>query len=146
MKLGALALAQEAKKGFPQGVPEVARPYMEAMGIKEEDLIPQKAQPEAQVNNQAMNNPYENQGMGEESPQQESMEAPMGRHGFQMGRRLRVAQEGMEQGQPSPEEMAMMQQQQGAPQQGAQQAMQALQQAQQQTLQQQAQQQQAPQN
>ena len=117
MKLGALAIAQESKKGFPQGVPEVARPYMEAMGIKEEDLVPQKAQPEAQINNQAMNNPYENQGMGEESPQQESMEAPMGRHGFQMGRRLRVAQEGMEQGQPSPEEMAMMQQQQGAPQQ-----------------------------
>lgn len=119
MKLGALALAQEAKKGFPQGIPEVAKPYMEAMGIKEEDLVPQKAQPEAQVNNQAMNNPYENQGMGEQSPEEESMEAPMGRHGFEMGRRLRVAQEGMEQGQPSPEEMAMMQQQQqqGAPQQ-----------------------------
>jgi hypothetical protein len=78
--------------------------------------MPQKAQPEAQVNNEAMQNPYENQGMGEESPQQESMESPMGRYGFQMGRRLRVAQEGMEQGQPSPEEMAMMQQQ-GAPQQ-----------------------------
>jgi hypothetical protein len=130
MKLGALALAQESKKGFPQGVPEVARPYMEAMGIKEEDLIPQKAQPEAQVNSQAMQNPYENQGMGAQSPeeesveqvqgmqnpQEESMESPMGRYGFQMGRRLRVAQEGMEQGQPSPEEMAMMQQQ-GAPQQ-----------------------------
>jgi len=119
MKLGALALAQEAKKGFPQGIPEVARPYMEAMGIKEEDLVPQKAQPEAQVNNEAINNPYENQGMGEQSPEEESMESPMGRYGFQMGRRLRVAQEGMEQGQPSPEEMAMMQQQQqqGAPQQ-----------------------------
>jgi len=133
MKLGALALAQEAKKGFPQGIPEVAKPYMEAMGIKEEDLVPQKAQPEEQVNNQAMNNPYENQGMGAQSPeeesreqgpgmqnpQEESMESPMGRYGFQMGRRLRVAQEGMEQGQPSPEEMAMMQQQQqqGAPQQ-----------------------------
>jgi hypothetical protein len=116
MKLGALALAQEAKKGFPQGIPEVARPYMEAMGIKEEDLVPQKPQAEAQVNNEAMQNPYENQGMGEESPQQESMESPMARHGFQMDRRLRVAQEGMEQGQPSPEEMAMMQQQ-GAPQQ-----------------------------
>jgi len=119
MKLGALAIAQESKKGFPQGVPEVARPYMEAMGIKEEDLVPQKAQPEAQVNNEAINNPYENQGMGEQSPEEESMESPMGRYGFQMGRRLRVAQEGMEQGQPSPEEMAMMQQQQqqGAPQQ-----------------------------
>jgi ribosomal protein S16 len=130
MKLGALAIAQESKKGFPQGIPEVAKPYMEAMGIKEEDLIPQKPQAEAQVNSQAMQNPYENQGMGAQSseeesveqvqgmqnPQEESMESPMGRYGFQMGRRLRVAQEGMEQGQPSSEEMAMMQQQ-GAPQQ-----------------------------
>lgn len=103
---------------------------MEAMGIKEEDLVPQKPQAEAQVNSQAMQNPYENQGMGMQSPeeesveqvqgmqnsQEESMESPMGRYGFQMGRRLRVAQEGMQQGQPSPEEMAMMQQQ-GAPQQ-----------------------------
>jgi hypothetical protein len=47
MKLGALALAQEAKKGFPQGIPEVAKPYMEANGISEEDLIPElKAQAE----------------------------------------------------------------------------------------------------
>jgi hypothetical protein len=40
LKLGALALAQESKKGFPQGIPAVARPYMDAMGIKEEDLLP----------------------------------------------------------------------------------------------------------
>ena len=26
MKLGALAIAQESKKGFPQGIPEMARP------------------------------------------------------------------------------------------------------------------------
>lgn len=40
LKLGALALAQESKKGFPQGIPAVARPYMDAMGIKEEDVLP----------------------------------------------------------------------------------------------------------
>jgi hypothetical protein len=40
MKLGALALAQEAKKGFPQGIPLVAKPYMEANGITEEDIMP----------------------------------------------------------------------------------------------------------
>ena len=40
IKLGALALAQEAKKGFPQGIPEVAQPYMEAMGLSEEDVLP----------------------------------------------------------------------------------------------------------
>ena len=114
LKLGALALAQESKKGFPQGIPEVARPYMEEMGIREEDLIPQQPQPEAQVNQQAMQNPYEAQGMqmqspqeemmeqgpGMQNPQEEMMEAPMGRYGFQMGRRLRRAQEGMEQGAP----------------------------------------------
>ena len=40
MKLGGLAIAQESSKGFPQGIPMVARPYMEANGISEEDLIP----------------------------------------------------------------------------------------------------------
>ena len=40
MKLGALAIAQESKKGFPQGIPEMARPYMEANGISDEDLLP----------------------------------------------------------------------------------------------------------
>ncbi len=40
IKLGALALAQESKKGFPQGIPEMARPYMEQAGISEEDVLP----------------------------------------------------------------------------------------------------------
>ena len=44
MKLGALALAQESKKGFPQGIPEMARPYMEANGITEDQLMPQQEQ------------------------------------------------------------------------------------------------------
>ena len=44
MKLGALAIAQESKKGFPQGIPEMARPYMEANGITDEDLLPEKRQ------------------------------------------------------------------------------------------------------
>jgi hypothetical protein len=48
LKLGALALAQESKKGFPQGIPEIAKPYMEANGIAEEDLIPQEPQPQGQ--------------------------------------------------------------------------------------------------
>jgi len=42
MKLGALALAQEASKGFPQGVPVVAQPYMEAHGLTIEDFIPRE--------------------------------------------------------------------------------------------------------
>ena len=44
MKLGALALAQESKKGFPQGIPAMAQPYMEANGITEEQLMPELAQ------------------------------------------------------------------------------------------------------
>lgn len=59
LKLGALSLAQEAKKGFPQGIPAVAIPYMEAMGIKEEDVLPDqqisdtvKQLDEQQTNNQ----------------------------------------------------------------------------------------------
>jgi hypothetical protein len=40
IKLGALALAQESKKGFPQGIPEVAEPYMEAVGLSPEDVLP----------------------------------------------------------------------------------------------------------
>jgi len=42
MKLGALALAQESKKGFPQGIPMIAQPFMEANGLSEEDFIPQE--------------------------------------------------------------------------------------------------------
>ena len=89
LKLGALALAQEAKKGFPSGIPEVAYPYMQQMGIREEDLIPQKPQPEAQVNNQAMQNPYENQGMGQQNPQEEMMEIPpMAQYGMALGNNM----------------------------------------------------------
>ena len=43
IKLGALALAQEGKKGFPQGIPEIAKPYMEANGITEEQVMPELA-------------------------------------------------------------------------------------------------------
>lgn len=42
VKLGALAIAQESKKGFPQGIPAVAKPYMDAFGIAEEDILPQQ--------------------------------------------------------------------------------------------------------
>jgi hypothetical protein len=59
MKLGALALVQESMKGFPQGIPEMARPYMEANNIAEEDLIPElKEQAEA---------------MAQQMPQQQQM-------------------------------------------------------------------------
>jgi hypothetical protein len=63
IKLGGLAVAQESKKGFPQGIPAVARPYMEAYGIAEEELVPQKPE-EGQE-----------QMMPEQSPMQSGVEA-----------------------------------------------------------------------
>lgn len=38
-KLGALALAQESLKGFPNGVPAVAQAYMEQANIRPEELV-----------------------------------------------------------------------------------------------------------
>ncbi len=40
VKLGALALAQESLKGFPDGIPEVSKPYMEVAGMNEADILP----------------------------------------------------------------------------------------------------------
>ena len=66
MKLGALALAQESKKGFPQGIPVIAKPYMEANGIKEEDLMPEIAEEEQQM--------MPEEGMPQEEMMQEEMQ------------------------------------------------------------------------
>ena len=139
IKLGCLALAQESMKGFPQGIPAVAKPCMEARGITEEQILPakeistlndqlkkqmsQQENSEETMESENEQNPQEeaqemNQGQpvaqSQEQPQM-SQEEMMMMYGGGM-RRLRRAQEGMQQ--PSPEEMAMMQQQQqqGAPQ------------------------------
>lgn len=132
VKLGCLALAQESMKGFPQGIPAVAKPCMEARGLTEQDILPNK---EISVLNDQLKKQMEQEGGADENmlqqaeemndgnpvaqpqemgPPQEEMEAPspeeMMMHGGYPHRRLRRAQEGMQQ--PSPEEMAMMQQQQ----------------------------------
>ena len=39
-KLGQLALIQEEMKGFPQGIPSVAHPYLQKIGINPEDMMP----------------------------------------------------------------------------------------------------------
>jgi hypothetical protein len=118
MKLGALALAQESKKGFPQGIPKLSEPYMEANGITEEELLPQKEtqQPNQQSQGQSQKNEPTNMPNGEPiaKPQEEMMQYGGGI------RRLRRAQEGMQQ--PSEEEMMMMQQQQAQQQQQPQQS------------------------
>ena len=92
MKLGALALAQEAKKGFPQGIPKLSEPYMEASGITEEELLPQKKTKEVdqQSQGQSQKNQPTNMPNGEPvaKPQEEMMQYGGGI------RRLRRAQEG----------------------------------------------------
>lgn len=92
MKLGALAIVQESMKGFPQGIPAMAKPYMEANGISEVDLMPElKEQAEALT-----------KGAQEYAPEGEN---PM-------------AQEEMQQMAPEQamqQEQQMMQQSQGAP-------------------------------
>lgn len=103
LKLGALALAQESKKGFPQGIPEIAKPYMEANGIAEEDLIPQEPKPQGQDMPQGEGMNPMMQGMNEAPMQMPNGEpvampqemeemspemmqgAPMAMYGMQMG-------------------------------------------------------------
>lgn len=89
MKLGALALAQEAKKGFPQGIPMIAQPYMEANQIAPEQVMPELAQ---QAPEQGMPEPQMEQGMEQGMPEEqmemapEMMEqAPMAAYGMEMG-------------------------------------------------------------
>lgn len=83
LKLGALALAQESKKGFPQGIPEVARPYMEAMGIKDEDLLPKDPNAtEGTPQEMDMMAMTSEEGMPAED---EMMEQPMAMYGMTMG-------------------------------------------------------------
>jgi hypothetical protein len=99
MKLGALALAQESKKGFPQGIPLIAKPYMEANKIAEEDLIPELAK-EEQVESpqfeQGETAEYEQQEMPQTMPDgqpiampqgqpEQMMQAPMAAYGMEMG-------------------------------------------------------------
>tara|TARA_R110000822_G_scaffold1267_13_gene5716 strand:+ start:59 stop:2326 length:2268 start_codon:yes stop_codon:yes gene_type:complete len=95
MKLGALALAQEAKKGFPQGIPMIAQPYMEANQIAPEQVMPELAQqaPEQGMPQEGMMpEPQMEQGMEQGMPEEqmemapEMMEqAPMAAYGMEMG-------------------------------------------------------------
>jgi hypothetical protein len=99
MKLGGLALAQEGKKAFPQGIPKVAEPFMEAMGIKEEDLMPtyQSQMPQQQDEEEPINAPEEEMAQQEMMAPQDQMmmdpsmmampdmQAPMAAYGMAMG-------------------------------------------------------------
>jgi len=104
MKLGALALAQEGKKGFPQGIPAIAKPYMEANQIPEEDLVPKEEAPQQQAPADQMSQGEEGVGPEQEMPMnmpdgspiampeetqqaspEQMMEAPMAQYGMSMG-------------------------------------------------------------
>jgi hypothetical protein len=112
MKLGALAIAQESKKGFPQGIPVIAKPYMEANKITEADLMPEVAkqqQEQEQMQQQMMAQQQQQAPQGEMMPPQEG--APT-----QMPSGEPIAQPSMEEGmqggpQMSEEDMMAMQQQ-----------------------------------
>jgi hypothetical protein len=96
MKLGALALAQESKKGFPQGIPVIAKPYMEANGITEEDLMPEGISEEEQMMPQ--------EGMPQEEMVEEQMqEQPMPQ---QMPSGEPIAQPSMEEQMMSAQQMS----------------------------------------
>lgn len=46
MKLGKLALVQESLKGFPQGIPMIAMPYIQTAGLNPEQFTQTQAQPD----------------------------------------------------------------------------------------------------
>ena len=91
-KLGALALAQEAKKGFPQGIPAAAKPYMDINGIKEDELI----SPEIKGLSDQVNSKFE---QPQQLNQDETDESEVQDNGFEEAQELN-------QGQPVAEPMA----------------------------------------
>jgi len=103
VKLGCLALAQEAKKGFPQGIPAVARPCMEAKGITEEQLAPKKeiVALKKQIESQYKQEENADETMQDEYSDEQAAEAQQ----INQGQPVAQPQEQMQQ--PSPEEMMM---------------------------------------
>lgn len=96
VKLGALALAQEAKKGFPQGIPAIAEPYMETNGIKEKQVMPElavmKQQRDQMMNQQSQADgeepyiePEAQEDMSTMEPGMSPDQMPMGMYGIEIG-------------------------------------------------------------
>lgn len=117
MKLGALALAQEAKKGFPQGIPEIAKPYMAANGISEEDLMPElKAQAEQMQAMQQQQAMQMQQAQAMQQPQMQQQGPPQGMPPMMpSGQPAAMPQQGMappQQPMMDPRQMMAMQQEQ----------------------------------
>lgn len=94
MKLGALAIAQESQKAFPQGIPLIARPYMESMGLTDEDLIPELARMQEEqipieeaeeVEEEFPQTMPSGEAIAQPQPMPESDMAPMAQFGMSMG-------------------------------------------------------------
>lgn len=77
MKLGSLALAQESKKGFPQGIPAIAEPYMQANKISPEDVMPDYQPRFAQQEQEVEDAEYEEMPMEMPSGEQIAMSPEM---------------------------------------------------------------------
>lgn len=75
VKLAKLALIQESKKGFPDGIPTVALPYLAMNAVQPQDVLPLK---EAQGGNQEAMEMEENPS---EAQFEESQENPYARYG-----------------------------------------------------------------
>jgi hypothetical protein len=107
VKLGALALAQESLKGFPDGIPEVAKPYMEVAGIREEDILPP---PELTQTIEAVENEVQKKQPGNPDEQTGAPNQDMMASAEEMNQGNPVAAPMNPQGQPSPmAEPGMMQ-------------------------------------
>lgn len=102
VKLGALAVAQESKKGFPQGIPLIAQPFLEANGIQEDQILPTyqpqfASQEEQESPTEDAMEPQEEVGYDESMPtqmpsgqdiamtQEMMQQAPMAAYGMEMG-------------------------------------------------------------
>lgn len=70
LKLGMLAIVQESMKGFPDGMPMIAMPYIESIGLTPEQFmpVPKNQQPESQDEEEIQS-------------QEEEPEADMARYG-----------------------------------------------------------------
>jgi hypothetical protein len=100
MKLGALALVQESMKGFPQGIPSMAKPYMEANGISEEDLMPELKE-QAEALEQSMQ-----PGVSQPMPQQQNPMMAQEMQQMAPDQAMQAQQMMMNQGQPAyPQQM-----------------------------------------
>ena len=77
VKLAQLALAQEAKKGFPQGIPKVAEPAMQAMGLNEDQILPVNLPAPMPPQEQMLEEGQESPEFQQEEPQGQEMAEEM---------------------------------------------------------------------